>query len=218
MLYSVSINGKDMMSAYGLILLDDITIPAPAARCNRYTVPGADGDLDDTLALTGEPTYDPIDITFTLFARQPDKELYAMRTQLCNAYQGREVKVVFPHDSGHYYRGQLSIGQLSGYNSGRIPVQLHAYPWRLKHLVTEVSTNLTTSYKTLTLHNECRTAIPTITVERETTLRYGEREQTISSGTHRLPSICLPAGISILKAKVTSGTGAIAVRYQEASL
>ena len=169
--------------------------------------------------MTGEPVYDDADISMTLFVRKADAELQAIRRQLLDAYHGREVRLVLPHDADHYYRGTLSIGNLSGYGSGEIPVALHADPWRYKLEPTVVTaSDLSVTYKQLTLANEARPVIPTITVAQDTTLQWGGDEIALSAGTHRRPEIRLAAGDNTLSAKVASGTGSIEIKYQEATL
>lgn len=217
MLYGISINGVDMLEKYGLCLLADAVIPAPSPRETRYTVPGMDGSIDASRALTGEPVFDDVEITFTLFAGKPDAELSSIRTELLNSYHGQRVKVVFPPDATHYRMGTLKIGTVSEYNGGRIPVTMLADPWRYKLTPTTVArSDLGTAYKQLSLPNERRPVIPTITVEQATTLLWGGSTITLSAGTYRRADICLAAGINILKAKVASGTGTISVEYQEA--
>ena len=219
MLHGVKINGVDTLTRYGLCLLADVEIPAPAVRTTRITVPGMDGSIDASQALTGEPIYDDVDISLPLFARKADAELQAIRRQFLDAYHGREVQLVLPHDADHYYLGTLSVGNLSGYGSGEIPVTLHADPWRYKLEPTVVTAaDLSTTYKQLTLANEARPVIPTITVAQDTTLLWDGNEIALSSGTHRRPEIRLAAGNNTISAKVASGTGSIEIKYQEATL
>lgn len=220
MLHSVIINEVDLLDKYGLCLLADMALPIPTIREIRFTVPGMDGSLDVSTALTGEPAFDDVEISFTLFVKKPDSELCQIRAQLANAYNGRKVKAVFPHDTEHYYSGTFKVGELNGNNSGKIPVKILAAPWRYKITSTTVSRDdLGTAYKQLSLPNERRPVVPTITVAQDTTLLWQGNTYTINAGTHRLPDIQLQAGDNILKAKVPdSGTGSITIEYQEASL
>ena len=59
--------------------------------------------------------------------------------------------------------------------------------------------------------------IPEITVEQETSLKWGDTTATVSAGTHLLPGLYM-SGDQQLKAKVTSGTGTISVSWREGSL
>ena len=100
-----------------------------------------------------------------------------------------------------------------------IPVTVNCDPWKYKNAKTTVSrSDLGTVYKQLSLPNERRPVIPTITVAQDTTLLWGSSTINISAGNNILPDIRLAAGSNTLKAKVASSTGSITVTYQEASL
>ena len=100
-----------------------------------------------------------------------------------------------------------------------MPVEIICDPWKYKNEKTTVSrSDLGTAYKQLSLPNESRPVIPTITVAQDTVLLWGDNTININAGDHILPDIRLSAGSNILKAKVASGTGSISVTYQEASM
>lgn len=220
MLYGVKINGVDTLEAYGLALLADYSIETPKLRERRLEVPGMDGSLDLSTALTGRPVYDDRQITFKLFKGVKDADLDAIRRKLTAAYHGQRVSVEFPFDADHTFAGRMQIGAMETYNSGVIPVSMVANPWRLKKTVTTVSRDdLSTSYKTLTLPNERKPVTPTITCGQDTTLLFSGKTYTVTGGvTYRNLDLQLAAGENTLKAKVTSGTGTITVEYQEGSL
>lgn len=221
MISDIYINGKSVKNEYGLLLASK-TISAPSVRTNMIVVPGRDGAIDATDALTGEPTYDTRIISISLFGIKSisGKEWPVAVSDFCNAFHGKKVKVYFPEDSAHYYSGRLSVGEIK-LDGGRqlLPVEIICDPWKYKNEKTTVSrSDLGTAYKQLSLPNESRPVIPTITVAQDTVLLWGSSTINISAGDHILPAIRLAAGSNTLKAKVASGTGSITVTYQEASL
>ena len=221
MISDIYIDGKSVKNEYGLLLASK-TISAPSVRTNMIVVPGRDGAIDATDALTGEPTYDSRIISISLFGIKSisGKEWPVAVSDFCNAFHGKKVKVYFPEDSAHYYSGRLSVGEIK-LDGGRqlLPVEIICDPWKYKNAKTTVSrSDLGTAYKQLSLPNESRTVIPTITVAQDTVLLWGDNTINISAGDHILPAIRLAAGSNTLKAKVASGTGSITVTYQEASL
>ena len=220
MMYGIKINGTDTLSAYGLALLSDLSVSKAELKENYVDVPGADGSLNMGYALTGEPTYKDRDITGTLFKRVDDFALSQIAQSISNAYHGKTVKIQLPTDTDHYFSGVIQFGGLDGYNSCKIPFSARVNPWRYKSSVTTVTrTDLTTAYKTLTLANERKPVVPSITVTAETTVKWGEATWTLSLGTHLVPEITLAEGENTLKAKLTAdGTGSITVTYQEGSL
>lgn len=221
MISDIYIDGKSVKNEYGLLLASK-SISLPEVRTNMIDVPGRDGAIDATDALTGEPTYDTRIISISLFGIKSisGKEWPVAVSDFCNAFHGKKVKVYFPEDSAHYYSGRLSVGEIK-LDGGRqlLPVEIICDPWKYKNEKTTVSrSDLGTAYKQLSLPNESRPVIPTITVAQDTVLLWGSSTINISAGDHILPAIRLAAGSNTLKAKVASGTGSITVTYQEASL
>ena len=221
MIPDIYIDGKSVKNEYGLLLASK-SISLPEVRTNMIVVPGRDGAIDATDALTGEPTYDTRIISISLFGIKSisGKEWPVAVSDFCNAFHGKKVKVYFPEDSAHYYSGRLSVGEIK-LDGGRqlLPVEIICDPWKYKNAKTTVSrSDLGTAYKQLSLPNESRHVIPTITVAQDTVLLWGDNTININAGDHILPDIRLSAGSNILKAKVASGTGSISVTYQEASL
>ena len=221
MMGKVFFDGKDTYTEYGLLLASK-SISLPEVRTNMIDVPGRDGLLDASEVLTGEVTYKNRTITLKLTGVDTvsGKKWPATISDFCNKVHGKRVKVTFPEDTTHYYSGRCSVGKVGLVKMMQtIPVTVDCDPWKYKNAKTTVSrTDLSTAYKQLSLPNERRPVIPTITVAQDTTLLWGSSTINISEGDHILPAIRLAAGSNTLKAKVASGTGSITVTYQEASL
>ena len=221
MMGKVFFDGKDTYTEYGLLLASK-SISLPEVRTNMIDVPGRDGLLDASEVLTGEVTYKNRTITLKLTGVDTvsGKKWPATISDFCNKVHGKRVKVTFPEDTTHYYSGRCSVGKVGLVKMMQtIPVTVDCDPWKYKNAKTTVSrSDLGTAYKQLSLPNESRPVIPTITVAQDTTLLWGSSTINISAGDHILPDIRLAAGNNILKAKVASGTGSITVTYQEASM
>ena len=221
MMGKVFFDGKDTYTEYGLLLASK-SISLPKVRTNMIDVPGRDGLLDASEVLTGEVTYKNRTITLKLTGVDTvsGKKWPATISDFCNKVHGKRVKVTFPEDTTHYYSGRCSVGKVGLVKMMQtIPVTVDCDPWKYKNAKTTVSrSDLGTAYKQLSLPNESRPVIPTITVAQDTTLLWGSRTINISAGDHIIPAIRLAAGSNTLKAKVASGTGSITVTYQEASL
>ena len=221
MIGKVFFDGKDTYTEYGLLLASK-SISLPEVRTNMIDVPGRDGLLDASEVLTGEVTYNNRTITLKLTGVDTvsGKKWPATISDFCNKVHGKRVKVTFPEDTAHFYSGRCSVGQVGlSKMMQTIPVTVDCDPWKYKNAKTTVSrSDLSTAYKQLSLPNERRPVVPTITVAQDTTLLWGSSTINISAGDHILPAIRLAAGSNTLKAKVASGTGSITVTYQEASL
>lgn len=133
MFRGVKINGIDTYEEYGLMLLAGVVIGSPQLKETRKEIPGRSGSLNLSYAVTGRPTYKDRPITFELFKSVDDTALDALRTKVRGLYHGREVTLEFPFDKSHYYTGVIQFGDASGYNSGRIPVSMTAFPYKYEN-------------------------------------------------------------------------------------
>lgn len=221
MMGKVFFDGKDTHTEYGLLLASK-SISLPEVRTNMIDVPGRDGLLDASEVLAGEVTYKNRTIKLKLIGVDTvsGKKWPATISDFCNKVHGKRVKVTFHEDTTHYYSGRCFVGQVELVRMMQaIPVTVDCDPWKYKNEKTTVSrSDLGTAYKQLSLPNESRPVIPTITVAQDTVLLWGDKTINASAGDHIFQDIRLAAGSNILKAKVASGTGSISVTYQEASM
>lgn len=218
MYYGLIIDGVNTLAEYGLALGADLEVPAPQLRENRVTIPGRDGTLNLSYALTGYPIYEDRILAGSLAKTEDDISLEPLRTELLTAYQGKTVEVILPTDLTHAYRGVFQFAGVSGYNRGVLKWTLTAEPYRLKLEDTEVEESLTTTEKTITLTNEGRPVIPEIVVTAQTAVTFGSGTYTLAAGTHHVADICLREGDNTLTAKTLSGTGTITFTYREGVL
>ncbi len=229
----VTINGTDTLEQWGLILLDDLIIGEAQLKETRVNVPGADGSLNMSYGLTdGEPVFEDRPITFTLFASglgwsngvlthakpKNEAEVDEILGELQGRYHGREVDLILPNDSTHYWHGTLSVGAKSKYNSGKIPISIKAFPYKLKNAVTERQLTIPSGGSTtVTLTNEGRRVTPTITVNATTTITKGTSSWSVQSGTHVISGLYLDKGSTTIGISGTSGK-TVKFAYQEGRL
>lgn len=212
MLHGVTINSVNTLTTYGLALLADLKIAEPKLKANRVNIPGGDGDLNMSYAPQGRAVYECREISFRLFKRMDEASRDALVSTLRNLWHGQEVDLVLPNDSTHYWHGVLSIGDVSGYNAGIIPVTLLADPYKLKSTAT---TKTLASPGPVVLSNERMAVVPTVTTSAEVTLAWGDYSVTIAAGTHVIPQLVLGPGDTTV-----TGTGSANVSfvYREGSL
>ena len=222
MLYGVQINGVDTLESWGLILLADLVETPPERKENIVDIPGADGVLDLSEVLTGEPVYTTRAVSGTLFRRADQWTMKYLHGMLLDRYHGRRVALTVPSDLFHYYAGVLQIGEYAEDNPGRIPFSIPmADPWRYKKEITTVTAALaSTEYMTIYLENERRRVVPTITVTAAARVRWKDKTFTLQPG-HDFRDLAIrldPGQNTIEAALVAAGSGQISVTYQEARL
>ena len=224
MIYGVTIGGKNTLTEWGLMLCDDLKIGEASPRYKFVSVPEMSGALDMTESLTGKVTYEQRKISYTLFAahdiiagtRTPatEEHFQTVLSRFTTFAHGKRLAMYLPDDPNYYFMGRISIGGKSGYNSGRVKVDVIADPYRYKSAETSVS--VTTS-GTKTLQNEAMPAIPTFVASAAgTTVTFGSVSHTLAAGTNRFSDIVLQAGNNSIT--IANLTGTLSIKYQEGVL
>jgi len=189
-------------------------------RSEMVTVPGRDGELDMSTALTdGEPRYSSRTLTATLERSDGTRlEREAAINTMINWLDGWRVDIRLPDDDGHYLTGRVSVGK--DYNdTAHAAVSLTATcdPWRYNDNETVHRLTAGTEELRARLTNGGRrTVIPSITITGGTVLlKYGAYSWALSDGVYQLPDLVVPQGGTEV---LYSGTGQISFTYREAVL
>nr|DAP92240.1 MAG TPA: distal tail protein [Caudoviricetes sp.] len=200
------------------LIQQKIEISPASPKLNLIDIPGADGTKDLTEALGVGVKYNDREIVWT-FALYPGADWSAKQSEVSNAINGKRLQIVPDGIGDWYFDGRIKV---DSYASDKllqqITVKAICKPYKLASSISTVSrSDLSTSYKTLNLSIGAMPLIPEVTVEQETSLKWGDTTATVSAGTHLLPGLYM-SGDQQLKAKVTSGTGTISVSWREGSL
>ena len=160
MICGVNIGGKDTLEEWGLMLCNDLSIGAAVPRYRFINIPEMSGALDLTEALTGSVPYDQRQITFTLFAvhdviagtRSPatEEHFQTVLARFSGFANGKRLHVYLPDNPDHYFVGRISVGGKSGYNSGRVKIEILADPYRIKDGETTLTVDDDDFFKTAT--------------------------------------------------------------------
>lgn len=188
-------------------------------KLNLIDIPGADGAKDLSTQPAGRVVFNDRKLTW-IFALYPGDIWATKHRQVSGALNGKYCRITLDSDPDYYFLGRLAVKSYKKDNTLRqITVEASCRPYMLHQQETVVRvTNLTTAYRTLSLVNDRKPAIPAITVTAETTLRWKGATITLAPGTHKVLDIELQEGINPLEAKVTTGTGSITLTYQEGAL
>ena len=201
--------------------LTGCTLDAPELRTNYVEVPGRNGSLDLSTANTnGEPVYSDRTLTVTLECSEGTKvERDAEITKLYTILDGYRVNIVLPDESDYYRTGRCTISvDYSNHAHAALTITATVTPMRTKTVATTIYRTLSTSQVSVTLTNNGRPVVPTITVESSTTLIFGSYTTTLSAGAWTVPSIRLANGENTIKAKATDGSGKVTFTWNEVTL
>lgn len=208
-------------AADGLLTLTGWTLSAPVYQSNMVEVPGRDGSLDLSTALTdGEPRYQSRTLTATFETSEGTRlERKERLDTMLNWLDGWRMDIYLPDDDTHYITGRVSVAV--DYNDlahAAVTVTAVCDPWRYAKNETVVTLTAGTEAQTASIVNAGRRSqAPKLTVESDSqvTLVYGSYTWALSSGAYILPDLILQQGSNAL---TYSGEGTVEIRYREAVL
>lgn len=205
----------DSNKTLGLILQHEEVGPA-LPKTSFIDIPGADGSKDMTEALGVGVKFKNRTIKW-VFALYPGDDWATKRTEVMNALSGKRFYIITADDPDFYYTGRVSVEDLkSDKLLKQITVTAECCPYKAEQRETVVErTDLSTSYKQLSLECGRKPISPTIVVDQETTLYFKGNTYTVSEGEHIIPQIQLHEGANTLRAKILEGSeGYILVRFR----
>lgn len=114
-------------STYGIVGIN-WRFPAPAVKTNVIDIPGADGALDLSEALTGRPTFENTEGELSFFIHDPSvNDVSALQ----NMIHGQRVRMRYDGDPSHYREGRVTITEDSRADVlRRITCNVDADPYR----------------------------------------------------------------------------------------
>lgn len=146
MQYGVSFNGKHSLRDYRMYLAERPHIGNPEPQIYQIPVPGRNGLLDVTKAVTGEVAYSNRTIEFVFSTMKSIPEQVALRNALNNDLHGKEVKIILDEDSSYFYRGRALVDWPDSKSwKTKCTVTVDAEPYKRKTTLTEVTVTIDTT-------------------------------------------------------------------------
>ncbi len=107
MISKVKIGGYDCQDDFGMLLASK-DIELPTVQTKFVEVPGRDGTLDFTEALSGRPAYydRTIKLVFVTCKNISHEEWPDFLSKIANAIHGKRLQIIFDEDPDYYYDGR----------------------------------------------------------------------------------------------------------------
>lgn len=135
----VRFNGKHSFYDYQMFLSlrPDVGVPEPDIV--DVEVPGANGSLDYTEAVTGKVVYANREMTFDFVAECPVDKQAAFKSRLLSDLHGQFVEVELDEDAGWIYSGRAKVAfeNVEPWKL-HIVVTVSAYPYKVEDKETEI--------------------------------------------------------------------------------
>lgn len=210
-MYGVTFGNIHSYDDLDLILTDvEIGTPEPV----RYTVevPGANGVMDLTEAITPRIRYKTRTITFSFATKQEVSNWDSVFRNIMNLIHGQKFHVVQDTDPNYYWDAFCRVDSIkSNVRLGTVVISCECQPYKLKLTKT---TKTKTGNGTLNCTNARMETSPTITCTAACNIEFGEETISLAAGTH-LVDFIFDEGDNELE--ITS-TGTTTVVYQEGAL
>ncbi len=133
-------NEKHTYDDWGLSLSEPLIIPQPEPNITLVSVPGGNGFLNLTTAMTGEVTYSQRKATFTFTTVAKRREWQALYSEIANYLHGKEMSIVLDEDPWHYYTGVFKLNEFkSSEITGTIAIEATLDPFKYELEETEIS-------------------------------------------------------------------------------
>lgn len=188
---TIIVDGEDSYDNWGL-LLTEMELKPPEARLQLIDVPGGNGSIDLTDALTGDVTFGDREQSFSFEAIMPD-DFEAIKTRLSNKLHGRRLKYRLSWDRGYEYEGRFEIDEYpQPVSIGIIRVKVTADPYKTRG---PMAYQLNADGGRLYRFEAGRKPVqPVIECSAPTRVYHGGRELLLGAGTYRLNDVVFRQG------------------------
>ena len=112
------------------------TLETPEVRTNFIEIPGGDGSLDLTTALSGWPNYNNRQLNFTLYSDLPYEAFKVLFSSIVNKFHGTVQDIVLPVNKGFHLNGRVFVsnGEWNGF--GTVDFTVNCGPFFVKDTLT----------------------------------------------------------------------------------
>lgn len=229
MIPNVNINGIDMLKKYKMALEDRHCVQPPEPKTFFQDVPGADGSLDLSTAISGHVVYNRRKITLNFGCGYEIEKWPGIFSEILRLFHGKEGKLIFSDDPNYYYTGRMTVSKYARAQTlGTFTIAVDAEPYKYELLASDedwlwdsfsFDTGVIREYKgipvsgtyTLVIPGTERWAIPEIIVTANITVEFNGKTYDLKTGTNKIYDIVIKEGEQTF---VFRGSGAVTVSYR----
>ena len=190
------VEGDDLTEKFGLILLDGYTLDPPEVKTNLIDIPGGNGSLDLSEALTGDILYGNRPQSFSFAVIDPNS-FERTKTQVSNYLHGKKKHYQMTMDPGYTYYGRFSVSKYSHTRYanglvGTIEISITAEPFKMApDVITRVSA---IGGKVVYLYGGRKRVVPTIETSVKTRVIKDGKLVDLPAGTWKVNDLYIREG------------------------
>lgn len=210
-------SGSMNMHDLGLILnIEELDEAMPEQKRSNVSIPGHNGVLDTTYALTNAPLFDnrPLKYGFKAYAQYVD--INELNEKLVNAFHGREVKVATSWNPGYYFTGNCQV-ELK-YSSAvliDVTIKIDADPFMYEKNETSLTISVAGT-KTQAIANGTEWITPSVSANANMTVKIHGKSVSVKANTNtKYNDIYFKSGSNSLE---VSGSGSVTFTFRRGRL
>lgn len=193
------------------LVMTEKNLPPPTVQTYSVSVPGRNGSVDLSEFLTGEVTYNNRTLSFKFIGDGSREHVLELIDEMLS-YHGQKVEIITDDYPDWYYTGRATVEYVdSGYYATfqlTVDAQPFSYAIRPKTYDFKVKGS-----RQISLYNCGVTVIPTVTVDKDTTIIKGQNTLRLSAGTYESSALKLLKGATLL---IFEGDCNVTITYREA--
>lgn len=214
------------------LYIQKIEISEAEIKSESVDIPGGDGELDFTYALTGDAKFKnrKINITCANLKKYVTLQEYS-RVQ--NALHGKRMKIILSKDLSFYYLGKVSVGKFEVDGLIRfITIECDVDPYKYDILqsnedwlwdpfnfedgiINETNNIEVSGTKNVVIYGRRKRVVPWITCDNTMQVVFNSQTYNLSAGRQKVLNIEICEGINTLK---FIGNGTVTIEYRGGSL
>ena len=131
MLYGTLFGNKHTLDDWGMYIVNRQEINPPEPKKIMIDIPGGNGSLDLTEALTGEVVYKNRQIECEFYVIGGETLWATLYSEILAYIHGKRMKIVFDDDKSYYYLGRVSVNRWkSSRQHSTITINIDADPFK----------------------------------------------------------------------------------------
>lgn len=117
-----------------LMLRKAVEVTPPKPKTHYVEIPGMNGSLDLSTAMTGTMRYEDREIRMVFVTLSDRNEWPVTESDILEKIHGQEMQIVLDDDPDYYYTGRVSVGDAVQLNkSVEIEITAQVRPYKTSH-------------------------------------------------------------------------------------
>lgn len=229
MYHSITLGNKNTWDDWHLIPKTRPLVNPPQVKTNYIDIPGGDGVLDLTTALSGRPLYKNRTGSWEFIVENGFKSWSSLFSEIMGYLQGQQMRATLEDDPLYYYEGRFSVNAWKSdpyyslividYDVGPYKREVDGHNDKWLWDTFNFETGIIYNYKNLpvsgslnvTVIGSMMPSVPTIiTTATGMKVTFGSKTYNLSKGVNIIDDIVMVSGENIL---TFTGTGTVTIEY-----